>query len=53
METPKKQNAQNTSNMLKRALNDKAYLKALDRMIQIQKNALKNGLYLIDDERFI
>ena len=45
METPKKQNAQNTLNTLKQCLQNEAYLKAQEMMINAYKNAVKNGLY--------
>lgn len=50
METPNKQNARNTSNTLKRALQDEAYLKALEMMERMEKNAYKNGCYGDEDE---
>ena len=45
METPKKHNAQNTSNMLKEVLQNEGYLKALRIIERAEKNALRNGLY--------
>lgn len=48
METPKKHNAQNTSNTLKQALENEAYLKALEVIERAYKNAVKNGLYSIE-----
>ena len=49
METPKKQNAQCTSNTLKQALQDEAYLRALEMMERIENTAYKNGYYGSDD----
>jgi hypothetical protein len=43
MEIPKKQSAKSTFMTLKECLNSKAYLKALDRMIQIERNSIKNN----------
>ena len=45
METPKKHNAQDTSNTLKRALQNENYTKAMKVMIRAYKNAIKNGLF--------
>ena len=45
METPKKQNAQCTSSTLKQALQDEAYLRALEMMERIENTAYKNGYY--------
>ena len=45
METPKQNNAQDTSNTLKRALNDSNYLKAMDKIVTACRNAIKRGLY--------
>ena len=50
MENPNKSRAQRTSNTLKSALNDEAYLKAFALMERIEKNALANGLYELDHE---
>ncbi len=50
METPKNQNAASTSNMLKRLLEDEAYLKALEIIERAERNAYKNGCYGNDDE---
>jgi hypothetical protein len=50
MENPNKSHAQRTSNTLKSALSDEAYLKAFALMERIEKNALANGLYEIDHE---
>lgn len=50
METPKKQNVQNTSNMLKQYLQNEDYLKALELMEKHQKIRLNNGLYPTDYE---
>jgi hypothetical protein len=49
-ETPKKHRAQDMSNTLKSALQDEAYLKAMDLLIRAHKNAIKNGLYSTDYE---
>jgi len=46
METPKKQNAQSTSNTLKQALQNEAYITAMQKMINAYKNAIKNHCYL-------
>lgn len=48
METPKKQNAQSTSNTLKQALQNEDYLKAQELMSRHQKIRLENGLYPTD-----
>ena len=45
METPDKHLAHNTSNTLKRALNDSNYLKAMDKIVTACRNAIKRGLY--------
>lgn len=45
METPKKHNAQDTSNTLKRALQNESFIKAMKVMLQAHKNAIKNGLF--------
>lgn len=45
MEAPNKQSAPSTSLTLKECLNDPDYLRALDIIVQAQKNAIKNGLY--------
>lgn len=45
METPNKHNVRATSNTLKKALTDSNYVKALEKMIKVYKNAIKNGLY--------
>jgi hypothetical protein len=50
METPKQNNAQDTSNTLKRALQNENYIKAMKVMIRAHKNAIKNGLYSTDYE---
>lgn len=50
METPKKQNAQDTSNTLKKFLQDEDFLRALELIERAEKNSLKNGFYLIDYE---
>ena len=45
METPNKHSVRDTLNTLKKALSDPNYLKALEKMINAHKNAIKNGLY--------
>lgn len=50
METPKKHNVQNTSSTLRQALENEAYLRALELMHRAEQNALRNGLYCIDYE---
>jgi hypothetical protein len=49
MDTPKKQDVQGTSSMLKQLLQDEAYLKALEMMERIERNAYKNGCYGSDE----
>ena len=49
METPNKQNAQNTLNTLKQCLQNEAYLRALDMMERIENATYKNGYYGSDD----
>lgn len=50
MGTSRKRPARGTSNTLKKLLNDPDYLKAYNILERAEKNALKNGLYSIDDE---
>ena len=50
METPKKHPAHDMSNTLKSALQDEAYLKAQELMINAHKHAMENGLYSTDYE---
>lgn len=50
MENPKKQPVQGTSNTLKQCLQNKDYLKALEKMIRASKNAIKYGCYSAKDE---
>ena len=50
MENPNKSRAQRTSNTLKSALNDEAYLKAFRLMERIEKESFAKGLYDIDHE---
>lgn len=50
METPKKLNAQCTSSTLKQALQDKAFLRALELLENHQKIRLNKGLYPTDYE---
>ena len=50
METPKKQNAQNTSSTLNQLLKDEAFLRALRLMEKIEKNTYKNGYYGSEEE---
>lgn len=45
METPNKQSVRDTLNTLKKALNDSNYIKALEKIVEAHKNAIKNGLY--------
>lgn len=50
METPNKQNAQNTLNTLKQCLQNEAYLKAQQIIERDQKYRLEHELYPMDDE---
>lgn len=45
METPDKHRVRDTLNTLKKALSDPNYLRAVEKMINAHKNAIKNGLY--------
>ena len=45
METPKKENVQNTSNIMKKCLSSNEYLKALNWLMREQKIRLKNRYY--------
>lgn len=45
METPDKQSVRATLSTLKKALNDSNYLKALEKIVEAHRNAIKNGLY--------
>ena len=50
METPKKHRAQGTFTTLKDALNNENYLRALELIERAQKNSLKNGFYIIEED---
>lgn len=50
METPNKQNVQGSSNMLKKALEDPEYIKALNLFEKLENYRYKNGLYQVEDD---